>query len=166
MTLLPPWMLSFCKVKYPINQYCIVHESVLWFNTLILYWYLKRKPFLAEVFFLSWPFCQPYAHSEKAFFCHDFFFLLFCSQIPKEWTLIFSPDLFLQDTSKWYDRYLQAAECSKLSQKCYILKFCSLLHSSQCMWCVTEHHFWLNKYSFIYFLLSALCCCYLHVHNY
>lgn len=64
------WMFSFYEAKYSTNQYCLVHEGVLWFTTLILYCFLKRQLFLAELFFPSW---QPYAHTEKAFFCNTFF---------------------------------------------------------------------------------------------
>lgn len=167
MTLLPSWMFSFYKAKFSTNQYCIVHGGVLWFKTLILYWFLKRQLLLAEPFFPSWPFCQPYAHTEKAFVCNTLF--LIGNQNSKEvsghWYSL--QTCVCRTLEKWFERYPQDADTSNLFQKGWALKkFCALLHShsSQCMRCVAEHQFWLNKYSFIYFLWSAVCYYYSHPH--
>lgn len=81
----------------------------------------EKKTFLAELFFLSWPFSQPYAHSEKAFFCHAFFFS-FCNQNSEEVDIDISPDLCLQDTSEvngevspscWEQQALPEVLCSE-----------------------------------------------------
>lgn len=125
MTLLPAWMFSFYKAKFSTNQYCIVHGGVLWFKTLILYWFLKRQLFLAELFFPSWPFCQPYAHTEKAFVCNTLF--LIGNQNSKEvsghWYSL--QTCVCRTLEKWFERYPQDADTSNLFQKGWALKkFC------------------------------------------
>lgn len=77
--------------------------------------------------------------------------------------MIFSPDLCLQDTWEviwavssgcWY----QQSVLEGLSSEEVLPLLHS--HSSQCMRCVAEYQFWLNKYSFIYFIWSVVCCYY------
>lgn len=79
---------SSATLKAFFSQSQIPYKSILhcpWRSSLVEHLdfvlVFKRKPLLAELFFLGWPFCQPYAHPEKAFFCHAFFFFfLFCNQ--------------------------------------------------------------------------------------